>query len=332
MMGFRRSLDRRALAGAAATAALVAATLAAPTLFRDEIGEALAALAGASPKWLWLGALAFATTIGCMGSAWRAGLAACGGDPGPGDCTARYAAGSLVNAALPPGSGGAVRIALFSRVLDAPDRLWTAGGVAAALGAARALALLGLVVVAAAVSGFPLWPVLLLGAAVAAAVALALAVRRRTPHRRVAHVLDAFRALGRSPGDAATVVAWVALATLARVAAAACVATALGAPAPLRLALIAIPALALATVLPLTPGNVGVASGAVALALHASGVDGTTALSVGLAFHALETGVSLIAGGAALLYLARPPAWALRVAVGCACLAVVGGFGVTVLA
>ena len=328
----RLQVDRRAVLGAVLALAVVAALVGSPHLLRPKVEEALGALAGASAGWLWLGALGFAAMVACMGSAWRVAIAACGARADSADCAARYAAGSLTNALAPAGVGGAVRIVLFSRLLARRDGVWTTGGIAAALGAFRALVMLLLVGVAAALGSFPLWPVLLLGAGVAAAAAVALASRRWTPHHRVAHVLDAFRALGSSPGIAARLGAWVACSTAARVAAAACVAAALGADAPLRLALIAVPALALAAVLPLTPGNVGVASGAVALALHAGGVDGTLALSTGIALHALETSVSLVAGGAGLLYLARPPVWTLRLAGGCAGIALAGGFGVTVLA
>jgi hypothetical protein len=118
-----------------------------------------------------------------------------------------------------------------------------------------------------------------------------------------------------------------------RVAAATCVAVALGVPAPFEIALVAIPAFALAGILPLTPGNVGVGSGAVALALHAGGVDATTALSFGIAFQALETAVNVTAGGAGALALARLPlpAWTMRLAGGGAVAALAGAFGVTVL-
>ena len=77
---------------------------------------------------------------------------------------------------------------------------------------------------------------------------------------------------------------WVAAATVARVAAAAAVAAAVGVPAPVLTALLVVPAIDLAGLFAITPGNIGLKSGAIALALQAQGVDMTTALSTGIAF------------------------------------------------
>jgi uncharacterized membrane protein YbhN (UPF0104 family) len=296
---------------------------------------------------MWVAAAAFAAAICAFGCAWRAGLHACGAEVDAADAAARYAAGSLVNAFVPAGAGGAVRIALFARTLPGIDeaearhgdarsfattgtRLWTAGGIAAAVAAAKAVVLAVLVALAA-LEGFPLWPVGVLAAVGAAAAGLAFATRRHALRGRVAHVLDAFRALGRAPTDAARLLGWMTVAMSTRVLAAAAVAAALGVASPVRAALVAVPALALASVVQLTPGNVGVASGAVAIALHLQGVDVATALAVGIAFHALETAVSIVVGSAALLYLTRAPRWSLRVATAASCVALVGGFGATVL-
>ena len=66
------------------------------------------------------------------------------------------------------------------------------------------------------------------------------------------------------------------------------------------------------------PGNIGVASGALAVALHSRGIGVTQALGIGIAIQALETVVSLTAGTAGALYFAKPNRlagrWALRVA------------------
>jgi hypothetical protein len=59
-----------------------------------------------------------------------------------------------------------------------------------------------------------------------------------------------------------------------------------------------------------TPGNVGVASGAIAVALEAHGVAFQDGLATGLAFHAVETAVGLLFGLAGLIWLA--PALRLR--------------------
>ena len=327
------TFDRRSLAfGALALAALVA-VVSSPRLLGDEIGDALAGLAVASPGLLWLAAACFLASLACMGCAWRAGVRSCGGEIDAVGATARYAAGSFANSIAPAGCGGALRIALFSRVLPHRERLWTAGGITAAVTAARAASVAGLVAVAAALGTFPVWPVLLLGGAGAVAGAVALVARRSPARSRIAHAFDVFRALGSVPARAATLFGWVGLAVLARLAAAACVASAVGVDDPLAAGVIALAALALAGLVQITPGNVGVASGAIALALHAHGVELPAAISTGIAFHALETSVSLLIGGAGMVYLAQLPlpVWSVRLAGGCACLALGGAFGATVL-
>jgi hypothetical protein len=81
----------------------------------------------------------------------------------------------------------------------------------------------------------------------------------------------------------------------------------LGVPWSLGTGLIITAALDLATTIPLTPGNVGIASGAVALALQAKGVPLAPAVASGLAFHAVETAAGLALGIAGALALARFP-------------------------
>ena len=326
-----RDLDRRALVAGGLAAAALALVLAMPELLAEKVGDALAGLAAAEPAWLWLAVLAFVVLIVSTGRAWRAALCACGGKTSVVDAAARYSVGSLVNALLPAGSCGAVRIGLYSRLLPEGNRVLTAAGIAGAIGAARTPALAVLVVAAAVTSGFPLWPVALLVAGAAGAALVAYACRGWTPRARLAHVLDVFRALGRAPRRAAALLGWMTLATTARVAAAAAVAVAIGVEHPVEAALLMIPALTLAGVLPLTPGNVGVGSGAIAVALSFQGVDVGVALSAGIAFQALETAVSLGAGAAGMLYLAGLPAWSTRLAGTGACLVLVAAVGGTVL-
>jgi uncharacterized membrane protein YbhN (UPF0104 family) len=328
-----KRVDRRALLVAVAALIALVALVAYSRVLRGDLAAALSDLAAASPAWLWLAAASFVASVAAIASAWRAGLRSCGARLGLTEAGARYCTGSVVNSVAPGGCGGAVRIFLFSRVLPGSDRIWTAGGVAAAVGAARALALVPLAVAGAALAGFGARPLLMLGGAVGAAVLVAILARRYTPHRRVAHVFDVFRALGNAPREAATLVGWTAFAMVGRVAAAGCIAAALGVDEPLEAAIITVPALALAGVLPLTPGNVGVGSGAVAIALHAGGLDVSTAIAVGIAFQALETAVNVLAGACSLLYLSRLPlpAWSVRLAGATGCLALVGGVSATVL-
>src|SRR5438067_939861 len=93
---------------------------------------------------------------------------------------------------------------------------------------------------------------------------------------------------------------------------------ALGLPHPLLAALIIGPTLDRAAASPLTPGNIGVASGAVAIALQGRGIGATHALGVGIGIQALEALVSLAAGVAGGFYFLRPTGlaarWAVRVA------------------
>ena len=190
-----------------------------------------------------------------------------------------------------------------------------------------------LVLAAFSTGALPLWPAFALGGAAIAALVIVFALRHRTGDR-LRSTLEALETLRHSPRRAAKLVAWIGGSTVARVGAAAAVAAAMGIHSPLVAALLIVPALDVAGVLPLTPGNLGVASGAVAVALSGHGVDGTTALSTGILFHALETLTSLAVGAAGALALAPLPRLVRRVATyagvgACACLA--AGLGVIVL-
>lgn len=325
--------DWRAVLAAVVALAVVAAVLAAPGLVRDDLGEALGMIAAANPLLLWLAFGCFAVLIVTMGLAWRAGVQALGGGTSRIDAAARYGAGSLTAALIPAGAGGAVRIGLFSRLLPPPDRLWRAGGISAAVTAARALALSLLVSVAALLGALPLWPVAIFLGGVAVAVAVAYAMRSREAHSHVAHLFDVFAAFGRSPGCAAKLLAWTSAGLLARTAAATIIVAAMGLPEPLTTGLVAIAALSIAGLVQVTPGNVGITGGALALALSARGVDTDQALSVGIAFQAVETATSLGIGAAAVMFLARRrfSVWPLRLAGAGAGVALAGVFGLSLL-
>lgn len=205
------------------------------------------------------------------------------------EAAARYAVGSLVNSIAPAHAGDAVRLALFARIL--PDhKVRTAGKALVGVGIAR-LSLCGLLLLA------TVWPYALAGFL----------------------LVPLF---GR-------VVTWVAGATVARLLAATAVAAALGVHSPFLAALLVLPAIDAAGLIPITPGNIGLKSGAIALALQSQGVDVTTALSSGIAFHAVETVVGLTFGASGAIYLTRVPVprWALAGAT-----AIVAAlFGATVL-
>jgi uncharacterized membrane protein YbhN (UPF0104 family) len=127
-------------------------------------------------------------------------------------------------------------------------------------------------------------------------------------------MLAGVTALVRSPRALATVVGWTAGMQLARVAATIAAAVALGLPHPVLAALVILPALDVAGAIPLTPGSIGVGSGAVAVVLASRGIGMTQALAVGLAIQGVETIVSLSCGATGLAYLLRPNQRARRIA------------------
>ncbi len=324
--------DRRVLATAVLVTLAVVAVAATPQLLGSRVLHALDGIGRADPAWLWVAALGFLASLAGAAGSWRSAIRLLGGSLSLRDANARYGIGSLVNTFVPARAGDAVRIALFSRALDHRDRLWTAGGAFAAISAARALVLAGLVVCGALFGALPLWPLLILFGLVGAAVAAAWLSRGRRARTHAAHVLDAFRALGSEPLGGLRILAWIALGTAGRIVSAAAIAASLGVPAPVTAALIIVPALDLAGLLPLTPGNVGVTSGAVAMALQAHGVGLTHALSTGITFHAVETGVSLLYGLAGLVAVIRPPRrWILVAVTSSAALALACAFSATVL-
>src|SRR3954463_2617807 len=310
------TISRPALILSAVTLAALAAVAAMPQLLRDRVANALDAISGASPTWLWVGGAGFALAFACTVAAWRAAFAAVGGRICPLQAGARLGVGCMVNSFAPAKLGDAGKAALCARAIDAPGRMWTAGGVYAALAAARTLALAGLVVVASVVGALPWWPVFVLGGMVAALALGAQLSQRLRSHKHVAQILDGFAALERSPRAAAAVMSWTLGMVTARVCATAAIAAALGIPHPIVAALLILPALDLASALPLTPGSIGIGSGAVAVALASRGIGMGQALAVGIAIQAIETIVSLTAGTLGGLYLVRPNeavrVWAVR--------------------
>ena len=294
----------------AAPVALLGALVLAPKLLGPTLSDGLAAVDGADSGWLGLAAVLFAGSFLATVGGWRTALGAAGGRICAVQATARIGVGSMVNAFAPAKLGDAVKIALCSRAIDGPDRIWTAGGVYAALGAARCLTLARFVVAASLAGALPLWPVFVLLGVVA------LSSKRWRDHHRIAHLLEGFAALERSPGAALAVLGWTLAAALARFGATAAVAAALGFPDAVLAALVILPAIDLAAMIPAGAGNVGVASGAVAVALRSRGIGVSDAIACGVAIQALETMVSLSAGSLGGLYLVRPNPvvrrWAMR--------------------
>ena len=294
---------KRHLALGLASLGLVALVASMPQLLGDQVRDGFAGLAAASPVWLWLASLGFAISLAASGCAWRAALLRCGGHSTRLDAAARYGCGSLLNSFAPARLGTALRFALFARVLEGEGRMWTAGGVGTSVGVAHVVWLAVLLTFGAATGTLPAWPLAIIAAVVAAAVITAYLTRGSQPHSKVAHVLDAFRALGRCPRAAAQMLGWIGLATAGRILGATAIASAFGISRPLAAALLIVPALELAGTLPLTPGNIGVASAAIVFALKSQGVAGDTALAAGIAFSAVETITSIAFGIGSALYL-----------------------------
>jgi uncharacterized membrane protein YbhN (UPF0104 family) len=311
---------------------LVAAGLAlgATRMGRGTLGNAMDSLGRAQPGWLVLAAIAFGVGLLCSAAAWREGLTTCGGKAGYADVSARYAVGSLVNAVAPAHLGGAVRIGLLAQTLDGKDRLWRAGGVGSLVAAARTLVVAGLIVVAALWSRIPLWPAPIMASVAICGVLLCHRLGGRVAGR-LGSLLQVFRDFARCPRAAVRLSGWIGLSFVARLAAAAAIAVALGVPNPVWIGIVLVATMALAGVLPLTPGNFGAGAGAVTLALHGTGIGFGTALATGVAFQAVETvaGATLGLAGAATLASPASPVrrWSMAMA-GVGCVAIAAALGI----
>lgn len=311
--------------------ALLVAVSVSPGSLGDRVRSSFDGISAASPAWLWAAAACFAVTTLGSGLAWHAALGACGARIAPTDSIARYCVGSGLNAVAPAHLGSALRLMLFGPKVD--GGAWTVGGASAAVGATRAVWMIGLVATGSALGVIPAWPLFVLVGCVAAATAAGVVARRRRLPRRVQSLLTAFRELSASPRHLAVVMGWTLTGAILKITAAYAVAASLGIDHPLRAALVIVPAIELAAVMPVTPGNVGVGSAAIAFALVAQGVDAKLGLSVGIAFGAVEWLVGVAAGLAGVLALAAPVLRPRLVVVGtaAACGGIVSAFGATVL-
>ena len=287
-----------------ATAFAIAA-VASPGLLGDRLREALAGVRGADARWLWVAALALVAMHACGGLAWSVALRACGSRHGHTAAVVRYGVGSGVNAVAPANLGGVVRLGLLGRIAG-DHGVWRAGGAGALASTVRGALMAVLVLSAAAQGAIPLWPLLLAALAVCVAAAIAAPFRRVLTRGRGMHLVAGFRSLRHDPHSTAGVTIAMSLALVLKVAAAASVCAALGIERPIVCALLVVPAVEIACVLQLTPGNAGIGSAAVALVLHAQGVTTETAVSAGVAFGALEILAGVTAGVLAGTVLAAP--------------------------
>jgi uncharacterized membrane protein YbhN (UPF0104 family) len=241
-----------------------------------------------------------------MAGAWRVALAACGARLSRSQVCARYGIGSLVNTIAPLRLGDAVRVALFARALERRDKVWAVSGALGAIEVARICCIAVLVAVASALGALPLWPALGLAALVGGAILLAaVAPRHRRLGTKVTNLLAATRELLRSPARAVALLGFVAVATVSRVLAAVSVCAALNIRAPLVAGVLIVAALDLSGQIPLTPGNFGIASGTVAVALASRGIGLDEALTAGIALQAVETAAGLSFGAVGALLLAE---------------------------
>jgi uncharacterized membrane protein YbhN (UPF0104 family) len=337
-----RSFDPRTLLtwrngvafGLLGLAVVVAAT--GPGFLGRDVDRALAGFGRANPLWLWTAAFCFVGSLVSTALAWRNALRLAGGRLAPADAAARYGIGSLVNGFSPVRIGEAVRLALFARALGGRDRAWRMGSVFGVLTAIRALVFAVVVVIGVSVGALPLWPVLVLVAIACGAALVAVFARRHVARRwHIAHLLDAFREIGRDPWQGARVAAWIVAATAIRLGAAASIAASIGITSPIAAAVIIVATLDLAGLIPLS-GNVGITSGAVVVALAAHDVGWAMGVSTGLAFHAIETLAGISFGSASALMLApisapRIRQRILRYAGAAATVCIAGGFCTTLV-
>jgi uncharacterized membrane protein YbhN (UPF0104 family) len=234
-----------------------AAVLAWPFL-DTRLDLAAARAARADGRILVLAGLLFAAAPASSGLLWAAAITRSGGRITRLDACARFGVGSLVNSVAPAHLGGALRATLLLQPVASAGRR----RVLECLGTVQLVRLtaLGALVATAALPS--------LAPAAVAAVAVAALLARRAAGARLVLLAQ--------------------LPLVARLAAATTVLWALGLPTPVRFALAAVAALELAATVPVSPGNLGVASAAAAVALGAAGVAGSDGLTAGIVLHCLE--------------------------------------------
>lgn len=258
----------------------------------------LAAAAAADPRLELLAGGGFAVSLAATAFAWRLGFRALGASLSGIDACVRYAAGSLVNTVSPARLGDGLRVALFGRALTPRQGLvLSTAGAVAAIALTRALVQLVVLSCGLAVGAVPFWPLLGLAGVAAAVAVTVLALhrwRRRGPMR---WLTEASAAVVAQPRVGLGLAGWAFLAVAGRVLAAAAIVSALGVPHPLIMALAITAALDVSAAFPITPGGIGITSGAIALVLASHGVGVATAAGVGLVFHAVETATSLVFAG-----------------------------------
>ncbi len=281
-------LTVRRLAAAAMLATLTAVVFGA----RHSLGETAARLHDLELLPVAFAAGSLLVTLAASAGAWRCALRAVGAELRFREAWGCYGIGSLANAVLPARLGDAVRVGLFAGRLDGRDRRWLSGGACLAVAGARS-AVYACTCTGAALAGLlPGWT--LAGPAAAAGITiLGIAGGRRRTSGRLAR-LGLAGSLRPTAGGA--LLGWVTIAAAARLAGAVSLLHALGVANAVGAALVGLAAMAVVGTIPLAPGSAGVAGVGMALALERSGVTPAKAIAAAVAFHALETLMSVVFG------------------------------------
>jgi hypothetical protein len=233
----RTGLRRRVLLSVSYTALVGVVSVGAWPLISPSLARAAEGLGRAGPEVILVAGVLFAAAPACCGLAWREAILRAGGRLGHVDACARYGVGSLVNSVAPAHLGDLVRAMLLLERLPA--------------GARR---------------GMGRWFGVIQGARLAALAALAIAAALPAALVPLVLVLPGALLLATLGRGTTRLVSLAFLSPLAKAAAIAVVLAGLEIGSPLD-ALAVVPALELAALVPLTPGNVGVAGAAAAGAL-----------------------------------------------------------------
>ena len=262
---------RQVLLSVVCLALAAVATIALWPQLGPTVAHAAEGLGRIRPELLVLSGALFAAAPVFCGLAWRDAILRAGGEVGRVDACARYGVGSFVNSVAPAHLGDIVRAVLLLEKLPAGGRRRIVPWFGVIQGA-RLAALVALAIAAALPGLLILLPLVL-------PIALVVAALSR---------------------GTAQLVCLAFLSPMAKAAAIAVVLAGLDVGSPLD-ALAVVPALELAALIPLTPGNVGVAGAAASGALYAQGLPMSTAVQAGLVLHAVETAAGLTYGTASVL-------------------------------
>ena len=330
----RRVALRSLLAFAFLAAVTVPAILGSHRL-ESELRLALGQLGGVDRRWIAVALVGFSGSLASAIAAWWIVTRSCGARGGKLDAVFRFGVGAVVQILTPARLGDAVRVALFARTVEAEGPVLRVGGAYAMLEGARAVALGLLLAVAWLVGGMSFWPVAIVTAIAVVVVVAVNVTARRTTRGPFARILATARTLRADPRAAAALLGTCVASAGLRVLACSALAAGLGIHSPLVVGLVACCAVDLAGLLPLTPGNMGLAGGAIAVALAARGVGLPQSLGLGILFQGCESSVSLTVGLVSLVGLGGMPAGKRRVVLVGAAAAAAGAvttLGVTLFA